>query len=197
MTKLWVVVVFLFLAACGRKSQAEQLAALDSAYQSGVLTKEEYDAKKAALMGPAAQPPAVQLAPAPVAPTPSAPAPVAPAAPAAPEPARPKGCEEAESKFPKTGRQSRFFPMPEARVKRAALAALAALDFTIHKESDGEIETNKKAGGEREVLRFEAIEQGGRHGTLVTGETKKGLLGRVEQKSWTGAILAQTGCNLR
>jgi hypothetical protein len=87
--------------------------------------------------------------------------------------------------------------MPEARVKRAALAALATLDFTIHKESDGEIETNKKAGGEREVLHFEAAEQGGRHGTRVTGETKKGLLGRVEQKSWNAAILAQTACNLR
>ena len=44
-------------------SQAEQIAALDSAYQSGVLTKEEYDAKKAAIVGPAAaQAPAVQIA---------------------------------------------------------------------------------------------------------------------------------------
>ncbi len=189
--KLRIILIFgialICLSACGRKSQAEQLAALDSAYQSGVLTKEEYDAKKAALMGPA---PPVPAAPAPAATV------ITPAAPA-PEPARSKGCEDAESQPPKTGRQSRFYPLPEARVKRAARAALATLNFTIHKDSGEEIETDKRAGGEREILHFEATLQDGRRGTRVTAETKKGLIGRVAQKSWTASILAQTACNLR
>lgn len=230
--ELWIVVVFLcallYLTACGRKSQAEQLAALDSAYQSGVLTKEEYDVKKAAIIGPtpAPQAPPVAAAAAPAAPvTPAAPAPVPelpapPAAPAAqvapvtkavkpeqlePEPAPSSGCEDAEYKSNKNGPQARFFPMPVAKVKTAALAALATLDFTIHKDNGNEIEASKKrhigvvigAGGEREILHFEAAQQGGQKGTRVTGETKKSFTGRLAQKSWTAAVLAQTACNLR
>src|SRR5262245_6138750 len=39
-------------AACGRDKKADQLAALEEAYRSGVVTKSEYDAKRAALSGP-------------------------------------------------------------------------------------------------------------------------------------------------
>jgi hypothetical protein len=45
-------------------NKADQLAALDNAYQAGLLTKDEYDAKKRALTGPAAEP-ARESAPAP------------------------------------------------------------------------------------------------------------------------------------
>ena len=238
------------------KSQADQLAALDSAYQSGVFTKEEYDAKKAAILGqavpapapapspeplPQATPPApaaedppiassapsvqTQAVPEPAA-QPSAaqptaasppvprvkPAPAAPTAKTAPttqaesEPAPSHGCEDAEYRTRKDeGPQSRFFPMPVARVKKAALAALDTLDFNIHKQDGNEIEASKKrhlgvvvgAGGEREILQFEAATQGGQRGTRVTGETKKSVMGRLAQKSWTAAVLAQTACNLR
>jgi hypothetical protein len=221
--KFWIALVLcalVCLSACGnRKSQAEQLAALDSAYQSGVLTKEEYDLKKAAIVGPAPQAPPVAAVPAAAAPvTPAAPAPPpeppAPPAPVAkavkpeqpePEPAPSSGCEDAEYKSNKSGPQTRFFPMPVAKVKTATLAALATLDFTIHKDSGNEIEASKKrhigvvigAGGEREILHFEPAQQGGQKGTRVTGETKKSFTGRLAQKSWTGAVLAQTACNLR
>jgi hypothetical protein len=190
MTRFWITLVFVSLAACGRKSQAEQLAALDSAYQSGVLTKEEYDAKKTALMGPTAPPAATSIAPA-------APPPAAPAVPPAPTAATPhaKGCEEAESASSKIGRESRFFAVPEAKVRRAALSALATLDFTVQKDTSKEIEATKKAGGEREIVRFEATHQGGKKGTRVTVETKKA--GHEAQKSWTGAVLAQIACDLK
>jgi hypothetical protein len=95
--------------------------------------------------------------------------------------------------------------MPVARVKEAAEAALGALDFTIRKDDSGEIEASKNrhigvlvgAGGEREILQFEAATQDGQNGTRVTGETKKSFMGRLAQKSWTAAVLAQTACNLR
>jgi len=254
---LLVCSLLLGLTACSRRNQAEQLAALDSALQSGVLTKDEYESKKAALLGPAAtisvapavspptpsptpvsvptpNAPALSVNPAPSpaptppatpapapasAPSPPVPAPVVPArplnrAPAAeavdsdrpePEPATAAGCEDAEYKSHENGPQSRFFPMPVAKVKQAALEALVTLDFTVHKNSREEIEASKKrhigalvgAGGEREILRFAAAKQSGREGTRVTGETKKTFVGRVARKSWTAAVLAQTACNLR
>src|ERR1035441_4517019 len=36
--------------ACSRRGNSKELAALESAYRSGVLTKSEYDAKKAQLL---------------------------------------------------------------------------------------------------------------------------------------------------
>jgi hypothetical protein len=103
------------------------------------------------------------------------------------------------------GKQERFFAMPVGRVKDAALGALAALEFKVDKDSGLEVEATKKrhigivtgSGGERMVLRFETSAEGGQRGTLVTGETKKGFVGRAGQKSWTNAVLAQTGCMLR
>jgi hypothetical protein len=253
--------------ACGasnKKTQADQLAALDSAYQSGVFTKEEYDAKKAAIAGqaavptasvvpapatqptaasepspqPAVPPPAAEQHPiasavplpdqqpvpppqtapvsqsaptSPVAPRPKPmqPAPVAKASPpvqAEPEPAPSKSCEDAEYKSHKDGgSRSRFFPMPVARVKKATLDALSTLDFTVHKDDGNKVEASKKrhigvvvgAGGEREILQFEDATEGGQRGTRVSGETKKSAVGRLAQKSWTAAVLAQTACNLR
>src|ERR1039457_878545 len=78
-TWLMAVVAWLVLsaAACKKENQAEQLAALDGAYQAGVLSKAEYDAKRLALMGP---PPAAPVTPAPAtnpaAPPQAAPSPV-------------------------------------------------------------------------------------------------------------------------
>ncbi len=46
--------VLVAASSCRHHDKAEQLAALDSAYQAGLLTKDEYDAKKLALTGSAA-----------------------------------------------------------------------------------------------------------------------------------------------
>jgi hypothetical protein len=215
--------------ACNRTNKAEQLAALDSAYHSGLLTKEEYDAKRVALTGAAPAPVAAQ-APVPVpspAPTaapppevtqpPAQPAPrtsvktaaqsITPSAPPAqadakePEPAPAAGCEDAEYKSGGAkGAQDRFFAAPPEVVKRAAVSALDSLDFTIHKNSNNEIEASKKrhigvlvgAGGERVILTFEKTQRG----TRVIGETKKRVVGRMAQKTWTRAVLAQIACKL-
>ncbi|MGD0772187.1 MAG: hypothetical protein ABSC05_05130 [Candidatus Solibacter sp.] len=279
-TWLMAVVALLVLsaAACKKENKAEQLAALDNAYQSGVLTKAEYDAKRLALVGPAAPPPAAantppapadavqpsaapappkaaprKLAPgaarsqaaterpvpAPAVPPESTPAspnasqpppvtepPAAPTAqvrepsaaqtrPAPPtsaageaegEPQPLAGCEDAEYQSGKVkGARRRFYPAPMDSVRRAAGAALRSLDFTIHREGGNEMEASKRrhisaivgAGGERLILRFEKSQQGNQAGTMVTGETKKSLVGRVAQKSWTNAVLAQIACHLR
>lgn len=207
------------LAACSRKpTKAEQIAALDGAYQSGVLTKDEYDVKKAALVGtppvapapvPVAPPEPVPVAPAPAAipPEPAAPAPAraaptprpAPVAEPEPTPAPSAGCEDVSGKD--KGTQERIFAQSVAVVKKAAVAALKTLDFNIHSDENNAIEASKKrhigvivgAGGERVVLRFKAVPQG----TRVTAETKKSFVGRMAQKSWSSAVLAQTACNLK
>lgn len=49
-----MVLLALAAAACRRSEESKQLAALDSALQAGVITKAEYDAKKAALASLAA-----------------------------------------------------------------------------------------------------------------------------------------------
>src|ERR1035441_8604849 len=48
--------VLLAASGCTRHDKAEQLAALDNVYRAGLLTKEEYDAKKLALTGIATAP---------------------------------------------------------------------------------------------------------------------------------------------
>ena len=284
------VALTLSAAACHKDNKEAQLKALDSAYKSGVFTKEEYDAKKQALMGTPAAAPAAP-APAPAAPpdasalaaevlpsaapapssapaqgwdvgsssaAPQAPAPPAQTAPAARQPAQTRaavpspapaarvpaappprpsppqavppqaapaqaapapaaeaeepeptplaGCQDAESKAggPK-GVQERFFPASEEAVRRAASVALTGLDFTIHRDSGHEMEASKRrhlsavigAGGERLILHFSQVRRGGQSGTWVTGETKKSIVGRLAQKSWTSAVLAQIACNLR
>lgn len=224
--KIWLIAVAVSLlvsvAACNRRNKAEQLAALDSAYQSGILTQEEYEAKKLALQGSAA--PSLPAAPSrpdtPISPAQSAAAPKTAPAETSPTPANPAGesdtgsqepapvagCEDAEYKSGKqSGTRERFFPMPLTTVKNAAAAALKTLDFSIRKEANNEIEASKKrhigvlvgAGGERVFLHFREAQQGGQEGTLVTGETKKSFVGRVTRKSWTNAVLAQIACVLR
>jgi len=265
---LAMLALSLTLPSCNHKNKAEQLAALDEAYRSGVLTKEEYDAKRAAIAGPAppAPAPAPAASPAPVAPQPapvaalptdrsgagsmphtspaasnpestsgskvpepSPPAVVNPAPPGKPKAAEPKvaeskvtepkaaeppeeepaplaGCEDAEYQAGKEkGPKERFFPDERTRVKRAAIKALASLDFNIHKNAASEIEASKRRhigvlvgkGGEHVILHFQESQRDGQKGTLVTGETKKAFVGRLGQKSWTNAVLAQTACMLR
>ncbi len=279
-TWLMAVVVMLVLgtAACRKDNKPEQLAALDNAYQSGVITKQEYDAKRLALLGPApvaqpaippANPPAVPPAAAPAtveAPVPPAvdaatqhktavaarakPQPAAqtrtsqhtaaapnvvqpepgPPSPAVPpvrepgpaamqtkpdfqsatagkaEPPQPGGCADtgAESGSGKEAQQ-RFYAAPMDEVKRAAAAAFRSLDFNLHKDSGNEMEASKQrhisaligVGGERLTLHFEPFQLGNRAGTLVTGETRKSFVGKITQKSWTSAVLAQIVCQLR
>jgi hypothetical protein len=270
---LAITLVAMGLARCsGHKAQvapqpsaqtAAQLSALDEAYKSGVFTKEEYDAKKAALAGSAAVPPAsaapataptVDISPPPAAPVipqapasipeapisqPPAAAPVnSPPAPAAmstpqpppavatpvprpqatpvapppkpavvakaiaperpePEPAPSRGCEDAEYNAHKSGKQSRFFIVSLDRARKSTFSALANLGFTVEKDTGNEIEASRKSGGDREILHFDATTQGGKKGTKVNAETKKGSAGRAAQKSWTSAVLAQIACGLR
>ena len=121
------------------------------------------------------------------------------------EPAPSAGCEDTEYKSGGKGTQERFFPMPVASVKKGAVAALESLDFTIHKNAGKEIEASKNrhigviigAGGERVALQFLEAQQGGQKGTRMTAETKKSFVGRLAQKSWTNAVLAQTACMLK
>ena len=101
--KTWPIAIAVSVAilgvACGRDLKARaRMAALDDAYKSGVLTKAEYDAKRAALVGstaPAAPTSAAPALPAPALPAPALPAPAPPAsappasAQAAPAPATP------------------------------------------------------------------------------------------------------------
>ena len=58
-----VLALLVSAGACRKDDKAERLKALDSAYRSGVFSKEEYDAKKAAILG---------QGPAPAAPVPAA-----------------------------------------------------------------------------------------------------------------------------
>src|SRR5580692_8902257 len=52
---IWAAVwLCVWSPACTRPAGSKELAALDSAYQSGVLTKSEYESKKAALQARAA-----------------------------------------------------------------------------------------------------------------------------------------------
>jgi hypothetical protein len=218
----WLVIG---IAGCHRNDKAEKLAALESAYHSGVFTKEEYNAKKAGLLGtPVAVPSPVASSPAAPttvpSPTPAAPTPVAtPTVPVAsppparkantetqPEPAPAAGCEDSESNAGKEkGVQERFYPAPIEAVKKATQAVLQNLDFAIHLDTSHDIEASKRrhisaivgAGGERLLLHFEKARRGNQTGTLVKGETRKQLVGRIAQKSWTNAVLAQIGCQLR
>jgi hypothetical protein len=263
--RIALAALLIVAAACHRNSKEAQLKALDEAYKSGVFTKEEYDAKKQALVGtpnPPPATPAAAAAPAPADATPSAPAPdqnppagalpdpsvavpppdAAPApaptqafpppAPAQPapaytpsaapqaapapggvpaaaqpaaqtgelEPAPLKGCPDAGARAGgPSGAQERFFPASEDAIRAAALQAFANLDFTVHNSTAHEMEASKKgrAGTGRVILHFESTSSNGQDGTKVVGETKRGIMGRVTQKPWTGAVLAQIECNLR
>jgi hypothetical protein len=123
-----------------------------------------------------------------------------------PEPAPLAGCQDAESRAGgPSGVQERFFPASEDTVRQAALQAFTNLDFTIHSSTAHEMEASKRrhlsavvgAGGERVILHFSSVHKGGQAGTRLTAETKKSIVGRLAQKSWTTAVLAQIGCNLR
>ncbi len=116
------------------------------------------------------------------------------------------GCDDAEYRSGKVkGAKQRFYPASPEEVKKAAREALARLDFNLHKDAGNEMEASKRrhigvvvgAGGERLLLHFEKSHEGNQTGTMVTGETKKSLIGRLAQKSWTNAILAQIACHLR
>ncbi len=219
LAKVAIVVISAILlagAGCRKKppDNAQKLAALEEGYRSGVFTKEEYESKKAALTGtvPRTAPPVPAAPAAPVADAEPAPPPQAPSpAPPSEPPAAPAGnasaagCSDDEMRANKGKRlQERFFAAPPATVYKAAEAALANLDFTIHKQTATELEAARGkrvgaiigAGGERVSLRLEAHREGGRSGTLVTGLTNQGLAGKITQRSWTSAVLAEIACQL-
>jgi hypothetical protein len=90
-------------------------------------------------------------------------------------------------------------------VRRAAIQAFANLEFNIHNSTANDMEATKKgrlntvvgAGSEKVTLHFSSVRYNGKIGTRVVAETKRGFMGHVTQKPWTGAVLAQIACNLR
>jgi hypothetical protein len=121
------------------------------------------------------------------------------------EPAPLAGCASSEITSGKEkGKQERFFAAPLPKVKEALTSALAALEFEVKKDSGNEMEASKRrhmgvfvgSGGEKMALSLAEAAEGGKKGTRVTAETKKGFVGRAGQKSWTNAVLDQTSCML-
>lgn len=120
------------------------------------------------------------------------------------QPAPLPGCETKEVKSGGKGAQERFFAAPLPKVKEALTSALASLEFEVKKDKDNVIEAHKRrhvgvfvgSGGEKVVLHLKEAEEGGTKGTEVTGETVKNMLGRMGQKTWTGAVLDQASCTL-
>lgn len=267
-TIVFVTAAFLAVGACNRSSKSDPRAALDDAFRAGLLTKDEYDAKRAdniaaSAASASATAAAVAKAPAAIATNaaPTAPATPAPAANASapasappapgpqavsstpksvsnapqpnaaaedkiaaapakekileaapgitqskePAPAPLKGCEDDEFKSGGQKSESRFFAASPEAVHRAAVSALESMDFNIRKNTGKEIEANRKrhigvivgAGGERVTLTFRKQERNGQSGTSVTGETRKSFVGRLAQRTWTDAVLAQMACKLR
>src|SRR5262245_44644748 len=101
------------------------------------------------------------------------------------------------------GKQERFFAFPLAKVKDAVIDAMKGAEFEVKKDSGNELEAKRKrhigvvSGGETLVVQFKETEEGGAKGTRVIAETKKGLVGRVGQKSWSNAVLDQAERNLK
>jgi hypothetical protein len=101
--------------------------------------------------------------------------------------------------------QVRFFPAPLEAVRKAAALALQNLDFVIRVDAPHQMEATKRkhlsavvgAGGEILLLRFESDQKGSQTLTRVTCETRRSFVGRLTQKTWTSAVLAQIACNLR
>jgi hypothetical protein len=120
------------------------------------------------------------------------------------EPAPLAGCESKEVKSGGEKTQERFFAAPLPKVKEALTGALAALEFDVKKDKDNVIEAHKRrhvgvfmgSGGEKVILHLKETGQDGKNGTQVTGETVKGMVGRLGQRSWTSAVLDQTSCTL-
>jgi len=121
------------------------------------------------------------------------------------EPATLPGCVDQVRSGGPGGTQERFFPLPLPKVKAAATEALQALEFEVKEKTNDSLEAHKArhmglfvgSGGEKVVLSFREAEQNGQKGTMVTGKTKKSIIGIVGQKTWTSAVLAQTACVLQ
>jgi hypothetical protein len=121
------------------------------------------------------------------------------------EPALAGGCKDEEFKSGGQKSDTRFYAAPPDAVSRAAISALDALDFKVNQNTAKEIEAQKRrhigavigAGGEKVRLTLKKAEEGGKSGTLVTGQTKKNFVGLLAQRTWTDAVLAQTACELR
>jgi hypothetical protein len=215
---LLLLLAALLMVATGCKSagKPEQLAALDNAYQAGLLTKDEYDAKRRTVMGTAEEPGPIPVTP--LAPSPKAIRPPIHAAATAPrrasvvppappvkssgppeggsageaEPAPLAGCEDAEYKSGgQKGAQERFFAASPETVRRAAVAALTSLDFDIRKNSNKEIEASKK----RHIGVI--VGAGGERVILTFAETERGgqsgtrVIGRTK-KNFFGHVAQRT-----
>jgi hypothetical protein len=207
--------------ACNRSNKAEQLAALNGAYQSGLLTKGEYDAKRRALTTQAPEPVTTQ-----------APVPAPNPAPAAAPPERNSAARAVHRvigpawwrRYQRAGTGSaRGLPGRAIQVGRAerrpgsilcrasggspARGGLGTRQSGFQHSQELEqrkrsqhTAAHRRSGRSRWRARDRDVPKGGarrpeRHSR--GGETKKSFVGRMAQKTWTDAVLAQIDCKLR
>lgn len=152
---VFLAAALLATTACNRTNKSEQLAALDSAYQSGLLTKDEYDAKRLALTARAPAPVATQ-APAPT------PAPVASPAPAAAPP--PKVIPPPAQPAPISPPPRASTPLPvsaaprgDAAAKEPEPAPLAACDDAEYRSGGQKGAEDRFFAAPPEVVRHAAV----------------------------------------
>lgn len=186
-----VLFALLSSAGCNREERTrDPKEALEKAYRLGLLTREEYEAKKAALPGlaqaKAPLPAAVPDKPSAKEPrfTVTLPPEVRPSAKVdsakdpLEEPTLSKGCDDTGSRpGGESGPQERVFDAPMAAVKRAAIAALTSLYFQVQRNANNQMDASKN----KHISAL--IGAGGEHVILT-------------QKNWSNAVLSQIACKL-
>lgn len=114
-------------------------------------------------------------------------------------------CMKEEMKPGKDSKIEHFFAAPADKVKQAIVDAMKAIECTPDKQTDTEIQGQRKrhigvmVGSGGEVLSFTLAPatENGVAGTKVVGDTKKTFAGRMGQKSWTDAVLTRAECLLK
>jgi hypothetical protein len=122
-----------------------------------------------------------------------------------PQPAVELPCMKDEMKPGKDAKIERFYPATPDKVKQAVVDAMKAVEFTVDKQTDTEVQGQRKrhfgvmvgSGGENLMVTLAPATEKGVSGTKVTAETKKTFAGRVGQKNWTDAVLERAGCLLK
>ncbi len=113
-------------------------------------------------------------------------------------------CSSIKMESGEKSKQERFFSASEKRVKEVVIDAMSAIGFIVKKDEGQKLEAYRKypelggggAGGETLKLNIETVEQSGSRVVRVTGETKKGFVGRLRKHNWTDTVLDQAECLL-
>jgi hypothetical protein len=110
-----------------------------------------------------------------------------------------------EMKPGKDSKIERFYPALPDKVKQAVIEAMKAVEFVPDKQTDTEIQGQRKrhfgviigSGGEILAVALAPATEKEVSGTKVTAETKKTFAGRAGQKNWTDAVLERADCLLK